>query len=381
VIVQSIEAPARTEAFVLTYRQFGATPQEIMRYVEAFFNHKKAEKIKVLHPRVTQFLRLWVKVAYYPDFKKAGLLPILLDFLEKQLQPKYIDGVNQVKLALLKAHDTYYKTRKKKEEKEDKADKQRNLLDISATALAEQLTYKEASMYRAIQPPELLNQNWSSANKRETAKNVVLMVERSNKVSYWVATEICMCKDLKKRVSALKRFINVAHKCYEAHNYNTTMEILGGLNNIAVTRLKKTWAELPERYQLMWDKITVIMDTKNNFSEYRNALSQATQQNVPVVPFLGVFLRDLTFIEDGNPNKIGKHANFEKINLLGSVIREVQSHQVQEYQLKKQANITKYLRKALVLPEEPEDTIYELSLQVEPKAAPAGGGGDDNVVV
>lgn len=37
-------------------------------------------------------------------------------------------------------------------------------------------------MYRAIQPPELLNQNWSSANKRETAKNVVLMVERSNKV-------------------------------------------------------------------------------------------------------------------------------------------------------------------------------------------------------
>lgn len=52
--------------------------------------------------RVTQFLRLWVKVAYYPDFKKAGLLPILLDFLEKQLQPKYIDGVNQVKLALLK---------------------------------------------------------------------------------------------------------------------------------------------------------------------------------------------------------------------------------------------------------------------------------------
>lgn len=67
--------------------------------------------------------------------------------------------------------------------------------------------------------------------------------------------------------------------------------------------------------------------------------------------------------------------------MLGSVIREVQSHQVQEYQLKKQANITKYLRKALVLPEEPEDTIYELSLQVEPKAAPAGGGGDDNVVV
>lgn len=40
------------------------------------------------------------------------------------------------------------------------------------------------------------------------------------------------------------------------------------------------------------------------------------------------------------------------------------------YPLKKQSNITKYLRKALVLPEDPEDTIYELSLQVEAKAVP-----------
>ena len=75
-------------------------------------------------------------------------------------------------------------------------------------------------------------------------------------------------------------------------------------------------------------------------------------------------------MEDGNPNKIGKHANFEKINLLGSVIREVQAYQRNPYGFKKQSNISKYLRKALVLPEDPEDTIYELSLQVEPKAAP-----------
>lgn len=45
----------------------------------------------------------------------------------------------------------------------------------------------------------------------------------------------------------------------------------------------------------MWDKITVIMDTKNNFSEYRNALSQATQQNVPVVPFLGKYFIIINF--------------------------------------------------------------------------------------
>jgi len=373
VIAQSQDAPACTEAFVLTYRQFGATPREIMKYVETLFNHKKTDQFRfVLNLRVAQFFKLWVNVAYIGDFKQAGLLPVLLEFLDSKLHPTYSCGSNQVKLALLRAASNYRKEKSSKTEKEERTEKQRNLLDISATTLAEQLTYKESLMYRSIQPPELLNLSWSSKNKnnREIARNVVLIVERSNKVSYWVATEICMCRDLRKRVAAMKRFINVAYKCYEMHNYNTTMEVIGGLNNISVQRLKKTWAELPERYQQMWDRLTVIMDTKNNYGEYRNRLSSAKQQNIPAIPFLGVFLRDLTFIEDGNNDKIGKHANFEKINLLGEVIREVQAYQRVPYQFKKQSSITKYLRKALVLPEDPEDTIYELSLQVEAKAVP-----------
>merc|ERR1712146_49021 len=105
VITQSLDAPSCTEAFVLTYRQFGATPHEIMKYLDSLFNHKKVDRFRsVLNVRIAQFLKLWVNVAYYPDFRKAGLLPVLLDFLEKQFQSKYLDGVNQVKLSLLKAH-------------------------------------------------------------------------------------------------------------------------------------------------------------------------------------------------------------------------------------------------------------------------------------
>lgn len=68
------------------------------------------------------------------------------------------------------------------EDSEERMDKHRNLLDISAAALAEHLTLRESKMYRSIQPPELLNMAWKSSNKYAIARNVVTLVERTNKV-------------------------------------------------------------------------------------------------------------------------------------------------------------------------------------------------------
>ena len=134
----------------------------------------------------------------------------------------------------------------------------------------------------------------------------------------------------------------------------------------------------------MWDTLTSVMETKNNYAEYRNQLANIKLQHAPAVPFLGflfcefkiyyfltcylgVFLRDLTFVEDGNPNMVDdKHVNFEKIKLLGAVIHEVQQYQKIPFYLKKQPNLVKYLNESMILPEDPDETVYELSLLVEP---------------
>lgn len=39
----------------------------------------------------------------------------------------------------------------------------------------------------------------------------------------------------------ITKWIDIAYACAEMHNYNTLMEILGGLNSHPVSRLKKTW--------------------------------------------------------------------------------------------------------------------------------------------
>jgi hypothetical protein len=60
-------------------------------------------------------------------------------------------------------------------------------------------------------------------------------------VSYWVATEIVMTKSVKDQVAVTKKLVQLCKELYALNNFNTLMEILAGLNHVAVQRLKRMW--------------------------------------------------------------------------------------------------------------------------------------------
>jgi RasGEF domain len=61
------------------------------------------------------------------------------------------------------------------------------------------------------------------------------MINRSNSIPYWVATEIVQRDNLEKRVAVLRKFIYIADHCRALCNFNGLMEILSGLNMTAVS--------------------------------------------------------------------------------------------------------------------------------------------------
>ena len=92
--------------------------------------------------------------------------------------------------------------------------------------------------------------------------------------------------------------------------------------------------------------IRKIMGANRNFSEYRQLIHSV---NPPCIPFLGIYLQDLTFIEDGNSNTIKTHSNHELINFAkrektAEVIREIQQYQTLFYKLKVVDEIQEFIR-------------------------------------
>jgi len=85
----------------------------------------------------------------------------------------------------------------------------------------------------------------------------------------------------------------------------------------------------------------------------------------PLLPYIGVYLTDLTFIEDGNPNLKGGLINFQKHRMCAEVLRQIRLYQQTPYNLVGQPSILEHFQSIPILS---EDEQWELSLQVERRA-------------
>jgi len=113
------------------------------------------------------------------------------------------------------------------------------------------------------------------------------------------------------------------------------------------------------------ESLRQMMDHASNFARYREALHSV---NPPCVPFLGVYLTDLTFIEDGNTDLLKGTAlvNFDKRMKIAAVIQEIQQYQSAQYCLQAVPVIEKYLTDRFKNVHS-IDQLYDLSLQREPR--------------
>ena len=83
----------------------------------------------------------------------------------------------------------------------------------------------------------------------------------------------------------------------------------------------------------------------------------------------GVYLSDLTFIEDGNPNMLRnneKLINFSKRMKTAEVIRDIQQYQTAPYPFQRVHELQSWIEDELNNSSEINE-LYDLSTQVEPK--------------
>ena len=246
--------------------------------------------------------------------------------------------------------------------------KKLKFLDIDPLEFARQLTVIESKLYCKIKATECLAKTWQrklAEGEPDPAPNVKALILHSNQLTNWVAQMILTQADVKRRQIVIKHFVTIADKCRALNNFSTLTSIISALGTAPIHRLNRTWSQVNQKTMVILENQRDLMGSTKNFLAYREALHRV---NPPCIPFFGVYLTDLTFIEDGIPGMIKKTEliNFAKRAKTADVIRDITQYQNVPYQLQPVPELGDYILKNMQTAGDVHE-MYDRSLQVEPR--------------
>lgn len=251
------------------------------------------------------------------------------------------------------------------------------IMDFEPLEVARQLTMKQMSVFCSILPEELLGSEWMKKGG-SGSPNVKAMTALSTELSNLVADTILHYNEVKKRAAVIKQWIKVAHQCFELKNYDALMAIICSLNSSTITRLRRTWDIVSPKRREMLKTLQAVVDPGQNHKSLRARLAD---QVPPCLPFQGMFLTDLTFVDIGNPatkqlqGADGRDMtviNFDKHTRTAKIIGELQRFQI-PYRLTELPDLQDWLQSEMRRVREADTSnnvqvsYYRKSLLLEPR--------------
>ncbi|XP_067108282.1 rap guanine nucleotide exchange factor 4 isoform X2 [Osmerus mordax] len=239
---------------------------------------------------------------------------------------------------------------------------------MSSKDLAYHMTVYDWELFNCMHEHELIYHTFGRQNFKKTTANLDLFLRRFNELQMWVITEVCLCGQLSKRVQLLKKFIKIASHCKEYRNLNSFFAIVMGMSNPAVSRLNQTWEKLPSKFKKFYGEFESLMDPSRNHRAYR--LTQAKLQP-PIIPFMPLLIKDMTFTHEGNKTFIDSLVNYEKMRMIANTVRIVRYCRSQSFigdasqASKHHPEVRRYVRQLNVI--DNQRTLSQLSHILEPR--------------
>uniref|UniRef100_A0A669Q6B0 Rap guanine nucleotide exchange factor 4 n=1 Tax=Phasianus colchicus TaxID=9054 RepID=A0A669Q6B0_PHACC len=231
---------------------------------------------------------------------------------------------------------------------------------MSSKDLAHQMTIYDWELFNCVHELELIYHTFGRHNFKKTTANLDLFLRRFNEIQFWVVTEICLCSQLSKRVQLLKKYIKIAAHCKEYKNLNSFFAIIMGLSNVAVSRLSLTWEVSP----------SYSPDPSRNHRAYRLTVAKL---DPPIIPFMPLLIKDMTFTHEGNKTLTDNLVNFEKMRMIANTVRTVKFCRSQSFNPdaalanKNHQDVRSYVRQLNVI--DNQRTLSQMSHRLEPRRA------------
>ena len=245
------------------------------------------------------------------------------------------------------------------------------LSEVEPLEMARQLCVREFKLLVVITSHECLKRGCGGHSKNPNAggKKIGEFIRNSNSMTNWVAYAILRHSEPKRRASCIRYFVQVAEYCRSLNNFSSMTAIISALYSSTIHRMKRTWDYVSQRTVTKLENMNRLMNSSRNFNEYRDLLNLVSP---PVVPFFGVYLTDLTFVEDGNPNYLDpehKIVNFAKRMKTANIIESIRQFQVMPYNFEEIPDVQRFLDGGFY-EAPPIEELYDTSLNFEPREKP-----------
>ncbi|KAJ1906579.1 hypothetical protein LPJ81_001276 [Coemansia sp. IMI 209127] len=404
-VAHDVSDPNFVSTFLLTYHSFTTTPELFeglfKRFViqpphgltDAELSEWTELKLKPVRLRVFNLFKTWLEQHYIEQVEGDPLgLEMLREFACTTMAEYMSNAAEQLVRLIDKRRASQGGLRKLVPNLPHAAPppilpkslSRLRLMDIHPQELARQFTLIDSNFFNKVRPIECLKTAWSrkpgdpkafNGLNTSIAVNVKAMSTLSTQTTLWVTANILLEHEIKRRAAVIKYFISFAEQCRMLNNFNTLMSVLGALTSVPVERLTRTWQAVQQKALGTYNQLKQIMRTDRNFAEYRDSLHSC---NPPAIPFVGVYLQDLTFIEDGNDDMIPsanvRLINFAKRQRTAGTVRDLQQFQNVPYNLTPVAEIQDWLLKRLeeLCPngqssERLVEEFWKMSTTLEPK--------------
>ncbi|XP_042686569.1 ras-specific guanine nucleotide-releasing factor RalGPS1 isoform X6 [Centrocercus urophasianus] len=214
-----------------------------------------------------------------------------------------------------------------------------DVLKVTPEEFASQITLMDIPVFKAIQPEELASCGWNKKEKHILAPNIVAFTRRFNQ------------------------------KLLELNNLHSLMSVVSALQSAPIFRLTKTWALLNRKDKATFEKLDYLLSKEDNYKRTREYIRSLKM--VPSIPYLGIYLFDLIYIDSAYPASGSIMENEQRSNQMNNILRIIADLQVScNYEhLTTLPHVQKYLKSVRYIEELQkfvEDDNYKLSLRIEP---------------
>ena len=194
------------------------------------------------------------------------------------------------------------------------------ITDWSIEDISNKLAQVSKSLLNEIKPRELYKGIYLKKDKEITSPNVIKCINNFNKLTSFIIEDILSYSTPKLRSRAYRKWVEICEFCKNNKNYNDCIAIFSALNNYIIKGLDLTLKEVRSQTKQTFESLNEFCTIEGNYKNIRNDMNLCEQKGESFIPYLGMLLRDINFLEESckyiNENGCVNVDKIEKVNSL-----------------------------------------------------------------